>query len=127
MNKIKVLLADDSEKLIAALRDQLRSRGMEVTTCSDAYTALSQARTQIPDVMILDIRMPAGEGFSVLERMRQITTTRDIPIIFITGDSSEKLSLKAEQLGAFGLLRKPISLSAMLRMIDSAVERKLSA
>ena len=120
MKKIKVLIADDSEKLLSGLRIHLEANGLEVATCADAYMALAQAQKFKPDVMVLDIRMPAGDGFSVMERMGKIPEVRHIPIIYITGDQSATLDLKAEQLGACGLLHKPIVLSALLKMIDSA-------
>lgn len=122
MKKVKVLVADDSEKLLSALRIQLEAQGMEVATCPDAYTALTLAQKQRPDVMVLDIRMPAGDGFSVMERMARIPELRGIPVIYITGDKSAHLDLKAEQLGACGLLHKPIRLSELLSLIDSLTD-----
>ena len=124
MKKVKVLIADDSEKLLAALQVQLQAYGFEVTTCTDAYTALARARTDAPDVLVLDIRMPAGDGFSVLERMAKIPELRDLPVIYITGDQSVELDLRAEQMGACGLIHKPIVLSALIKMIDSAAHRQ---
>jgi CheY-like chemotaxis protein len=124
MHATKVLIADDNEPLLAALRIQLQGHGMEVTTCSDAYMALARARESRPDVMVLDIRMPAGEGFSVLERMGHIPEIQGVPVIYITGDTSSQLALQAEQLGACGLIHKPISLSALLGLIDKATDRK---
>jgi len=122
MKRLKILVADDSEKLLSALRIQLEAQGMEVATCSDAYTALAHAQKYKPDVMVLDIRMPAGDGFSVLERMAKIPQSSRIPIIYITGDKSSQLDLKAEQLGACGLIHKPINLSALLKLIDLATD-----
>jgi PleD family two-component response regulator len=96
MRKLKVLLADDSEALLSALRIQLEAQGMEVATCVDAYMALAAVQKYKPDVMVLDIRMPAGEGFSVQERMANIPEVRGIPVIYITGDKSMRLGLKAD-------------------------------
>jgi len=123
MKKTRVLIADDSEKLISALQVQLEVHGFDVITCTDAYMALAHAQKQRPDVMILDIRMPAGNGFSVLERMRKLPELRGIPVIYITGDQSSSLDFQAEQLGACGLIHKPISFPILLQMIDSAVQR----
>lgn len=120
MKNLSILIADDSEKLLSALRIQLEADGFEVTTCTDAYAALAQARSRRPDIMLLDIRMPAGDGFSVLERMNKLPELRGIPVIYITGDRSSQLDLKAEQLGACGLIHKPISASALRKMIDLA-------
>jgi DNA-binding response OmpR family regulator len=120
METLKVLIADDSERLLAALRIQLQAQGMAVTTCSDAYMALDQARKCRPDVMVLDICMPAGNGFSVLERMEKIPEIRGVPVIYITGDRSAALDIKARRMGACGLIHKPISLSALVTLIKRA-------
>src|SRR6185312_1069615 len=107
MKKPRILFADDSVRLLTALQCQLECHGFEVEICSDAYAALAQARKNKPDVMVLDIRMPAGNGFSVLERMGKIPELRHIPVIYVTGDKSEELELQASQLGAVGLIHKP--------------------
>jgi DNA-binding response OmpR family regulator len=127
MNHAKILIADDSEKLLAALSLQLEHHGFEVVTCTDAYMALAHARKNKPDLMILDIRMPAGDGFSVMERMRKISEISDVPVIYVTGDQSSELDLKAERLGACALIRKPISFTILLRMIDTVLEARLQA
>jgi|ERR1700722_6204176 len=120
MKKKSILIADDSQKLLSALQLQLQAYGYDVTSCTDSYMALAQAQRQRPDVMVLDIRMPAGDGFSVMERMSKLPELRGIPIIYITGERSSELDLKVEQLGAFGLIHKPISLSALLKLIEAA-------
>jgi len=122
MEKKSILIADDSEKLLSALRLQLEAYGFDVRTCTDSYNALAQAKQRPPDVMLLDIRMPAGDGFSVLERMQKQPELCKIPIIYITGEKSSELDLKAEQMGARGVIHKPISVSALLQAIKTAIE-----
>jgi CheY-like chemotaxis protein len=117
--KLRILVADDSEKLLAALQLQLERHGFEVHTSPDAYLALAKAKNFMPDLLILDIRMPAGNGFSVLERMDKIPELRHTPVIYMTGDQSAELELRAEQMGARGFVRKPISLPKMLELIDT--------
>jgi DNA-binding response OmpR family regulator len=121
MPKKSVLIADDSEKLLSALREELQVHGYDVRTCTDAYTVLASAQKQRPDVMMLDIRMPAGNGFSVLERMRKTPELQNIPVIYITGEKSAEVDLKAEQLGARGVIHKPIVLSKLLKLIEAVV------
>ncbi|HUB25300.1 MAG TPA: response regulator [Tepidisphaeraceae bacterium] len=121
MSKKSVLIADDSEKLLSALREELQVHGYDVRTCTDAYTVLESAQKQRPDVMMLDIRMPAGNGFSVLERMRKTPELQNIPVIYITGEKSAEVDLKAEQLGARGVIHKPIVLSKLLKLIEAAI------
>lgn len=122
MGKKNILIADDSEKLLSALRIALEGRGYEVRTCTDSYTALAQAQKQRPDLMVLDIRMPCGDGFSVLERMSRLPELRFIPVIYITGEKSAELDLKAERMGARGVIHKPIAISALLKLIEAATD-----
>lgn len=121
MSKRHILLADDSEKLCSALKIQLEAHGFDVTTCPDAYLALSQARHRRPDAMLLDIRMPAGDGFSVLERMAKLPDLKGVPVIYITGERSDELDMQAVRLGACGVIHKPIILSALLKLIEFAI------
>lgn len=121
--KKQVLIADDSERLLEALKLQLERYGYEVVTCTDAYSALARAQSEKPDVMVLDVRMPAGNGFSVLERMSKQPELRNIPVIFVTGERDESLHVKACQLGAVGLIQKPISLAALLSLINQSSKR----
>lgn len=124
MNLVKVLIADDSPKLLSVLQIQLEAHDFDVMACTDAYMALEQARKFKPDVMVLDIRMPAGDGFSVQQRMSKIPELKTTPVIYITGDPSFQLDLKAEQVGAFGLIHKPLSLAELVKMIESAVKHQ---
>lgn len=129
MDKVKVLIADDKESLLTALQTQLQAYGFEVVACTNADLAVAYAEKHRPDVMVLDIRMDVerrnilsstGDGFGILERIAKIPELRTIPIIYMTGDSSTQLELRAEELGAFGLIHKPVNLAALMKMIKSA-------
>jgi len=131
MKKTKILIADDNENILSSLRIQLLVYGYEVVTCSNADLAVAYAQKHRPDVMVADIWMdpdrhiilsPTGNGFGLLERISKFPETRGIPIIYITGNNSAQLDVMAKQLGAYGLIHKPINFSALLEMIDSAVK-----
>jgi two-component system, OmpR family, alkaline phosphatase synthesis response regulator PhoP len=133
MKRVKVLIADDNQNLLSALHIQLRAYGFEVVTCTNADLAIAHAQKEMPDVIVLDVRMDGdhhnilsskGDGFGVLERMKKLPELRAIPVIYITGDPSSQLDLRAEQLGAFGLIHKPASLSKLTTMIDSAIKSR---
>lgn len=125
MKGLRILIADDSEKLLSALQIQLEAFACEVVICSDAYMALAQAQKLKPDVMLLDIRMPAGDGFSVLERMRKLPELSNVPVIYMTGDNSPQVDLQAAQLGARGVIHKPIRLSSLMQLIDSVTSNSI--
>jgi CheY-like chemotaxis protein len=131
MDKVKVLIADDKESLLAVLQIQLQAYGLEVVTCTNADLAVAYAEKHKPDVMVLDIRMDverhnflssAGDGFGIIERIKNIPELGETPIIFMTGDNSPQLELRAQELGAFGLIHKPLNLAEFLKMIESAAK-----
>lgn len=124
MTKPRILIADDSEKLLIALKTNLERHGYVVEACTDAYMALACARRTAPDVMVLDIRMPAGNGFSVMERMEKIPELKGVPVIYMTGAQSAELELQAQHLGASALIHKPISFPKLLELIDAAADSR---
>jgi len=83
--KKKVLVVDDERDIIKALMIRLQGAGYEVVTAFDGAQAIFVAHKEKPDLIILDIRMPAGDGFSVAEKLKHSTNTVSIPIIFLTG------------------------------------------
>jgi len=121
---IKILIADDDRPLLEALSIRLRAAGFEVVTASDSYNALSQATQEKPNLLLLDVNMPAGDGFSVQERLNQIDSLKDVPVIYLTGDKSERLGEIAEKLGAVGLFHKPFKVNNLIKTIHEAVRSR---
>lgn len=121
--KPRILLADDDQSLLTALKLRLENNGAEIITASDGYTSLVTAVNEQPDLLILDINMPAGDGFSVQERLRE-TGCNHIPVIYLTGDESSRLDNIADSLGAFAIHHKPFELRDLIRDIERATRFK---
>ncbi|MCC6682518.1 MAG: response regulator [Phycisphaeraceae bacterium] len=117
----RILLADDDELLLKALTLRLEKLNVEVFTASDGYTSLARATELKPDLLILDVNMPAGDGFSVQERLSNHPVLRDIPVIYLTGDQSERLNTLCEQMGGFALFHKPFRLPQLIESINQAL------
>jgi DNA-binding response OmpR family regulator len=83
--KKKILVVDDERDIVKVLVIRLQSSGYEVITAFDGAQGVFMAHKEKPDLVILDIRMPAGDGFSVAERLKRSSHTWTIPIIFLTG------------------------------------------
>jgi CheY-like chemotaxis protein len=133
MKKGLILIADDNNNILTGLQIQLQAQGYEIVTCPNADLAIAYAQKHNPNVIITDIWMDAhrrmilseaGNGFGVLERLLKFPETANIPVIYITGDASIQLDMRAKQLGAFGLIHKPINFAALLQMIESAMARR---
>ena len=116
----KVLLVEDDKKVALALGIRLKAMGYDVVTASDAVSAVSQARKSEPDVVLLDINLPGGDGFLVAERLQQLVQTATSPIIFITASKRSELKRKAEEVGAVRFLEKPFDATKLADAIETA-------
>jgi CheY-like chemotaxis protein len=117
----KILMVEDDKRIIAALNVRLRARGYDVCAAYDATLAMTQAIANQPDLALLDISMPGGDGFVVAERLRNTVATANIPIIFITALKQPGLKEKAKALGAVALFEKPFESNDLLAVIDAAL------
>lgn len=111
---MKVLLADDDRVLTRLAAAGLKSRGWQVEVAHDAMQALMFAmRPPSPDVIALDIGMPGGTGFQVLEKLRQSSRTEQIPVVVVSGSITEGDEARVLELGAVSFLRKPVEPQAL--------------
>ena len=120
MGKPKILIVDDDKDLLQSLSLRLGKEGYDVAVATDAYQGLERARTMKPNLLILDIRMPAGDGFSIQERMQAMSGPWP-PVIYLTGDKSIRAELGAKRLGARALIYKPFDFSTLLDMVKRAL------
>jgi CheY-like chemotaxis protein len=116
-----VLLVDDDNNILLGIGVRLKSMGYIVYTAKDAVNAVSAVRKNEPDVVVLDISLPAGDGFLVADRIQNMVGSAATPIIFITGSDNPELRERAKQLGAVGFLKKPFDATALADAIESAL------
>lgn len=114
---MKVLVVEDNAKLSLAMKIRLKSNGYTVDSSPDAISAMTSAINFKPDVVLIDINLPGGDGFTVAERMLASAETSSTPFIFMTASKEEGLRQKAEALGAMGYLEKPFSASYLFDAI----------
>lgn len=118
-----ILIIEDDEKLAIALAVRLKASGYQVFAAYDALAGVCQAVKREPDLILLDIAMPLGGGWSVAERMKSMANTAAIPIIFITASKEPGLRERAlEKYGAVGFLEKPFEASDLISMIHEALD-----
>jgi CheY-like chemotaxis protein len=116
----KVLIVEDDKKISLALGVRLRANGYEVLQAFDGLQGFVQATKQRPDVVVLDLSMPAGGGLSVAARMRDMIDLAAVPIIFMTASKRPDLIEEAKKYGAIGLLEKPFDADLLLGLIRQA-------
>ena len=119
--KSKILLVEDDEKIVKALTIRLKSQGYDVVAAYDAVMAMAKALDCHPDVILLDISMPGGNGFTVAERLNDSSLTATVPVIFLTASKEPGLRERAKELGAVGFLEKPFEAQELLSIIQHAL------
>ena len=115
----KILVADDEPEIVKALHIRLKEAGYEVVVAFDVLQAIYQAHKEKPDLIILDIRMPAGDGIGVYERLRLSSETTTIPVIFITAYANDEIVKKVLELGAEGFIAKPFNIDKLLNKVKT--------
>jgi two-component system cell cycle response regulator len=116
-----VLLVDDDDTFLLAIGVRLKSMGYTVCTAKDAVNAISAVRKNNPDVVVLDVSLPAGDGFLVAERLRNLIVSATTPIIFVTASEKAELRDRAMKLGAVEFLQKPFDATTLADAIESAL------
>lgn len=118
----KILIVEDDRMIAKALTVRLRAAGYEINSANDAISAVSLGRTMQPDLVLLDISMPGGNGFSVAERMQ---TLLPVPpaIIFLTASKNPVFQQEAEKYSPVAYFEKPYNADALMAAIKRALER----
>jgi len=116
-----VLLVDDDHTFLLIMGLRLKSMGYTVCTAKDAVNAVSAARKNNPDIVVLDVSLPAGDGFLVADRLRNLVGSSMTPIIFITASEKAELRQRAMKLGAVEFLQKPFDAATLVDAIESAL------
>jgi two-component system, cell cycle response regulator len=104
----KILIAEDSQVHIHLLTGWLQERGYEVVVAADAIQAWMMGIRGQPNLIILDINMPAGSGIEVLKRLKSSSKTKHIPVLVISGSAGPDTRDLVKRLGAADLLEKPL-------------------
>jgi len=123
MDKTRILVVDDNSTIRRGLSVRLRANGYEVLFAEDAISATAALVSERPDLVILDLGLPAGDGFVVMERLHKNDLLSSIPVIVLTGRELAGNQDRALQAGAAAFFQKPVEDSTLL----SAIRRALDA
>lgn len=116
----KILVVEDEPTLVETLTYNLERQGYTVFACGDGHDALQIAKTQRPDLVVLDVMLPSIDGFEVCRMLRQ---EMNIPIIMLTARSSEVDKIVGLEVGADDYLAKPFSMRELLARIKAHLRR----
>ncbi len=125
MPEHRVLLVDDDRTIIQALAVRLRALGYDVLTAFDGNSGLALALREQPDAVVLDIRMPGLDGLTVLDRLRDHSATRDLPVIMLSASIVNEH--EALDRGASFFLQKPYDAAALIAALQAAIQNRTGA
>jgi DNA-binding response OmpR family regulator len=117
----KILIVEDEVVQLTALARRLKTAGFDIVAARDGLTAISTARKEVPDLILLDLGLPAGDGFVVLQRLGMLINTGTIPIIVVSSRTpigNRDAALKA---GAVAYIHKPVDIPILLKAINDAL------
>jgi two-component system response regulator VicR len=117
----KILIVDDDKQIALLLASRLKANAYEIVLAYDAVQAVAKAFREKPDLILLDIKIPAGGGISVMDNLRNSAETVITPIIIITAYPSPEIQQKVIEMGAVGFISKPFKAEDVLLRIRTAL------
>lgn len=117
-----VLVVDDDALIVRYVQDVLEQEGFSVTVAPNGKEALEAARTQQPDLILLDVMMPQMNGFEVCKALRLDLKCRSIPVVMLTAMEDRKLNEYAFTAGAEVCMTKPFQPDRLLNAVKMALE-----
>lgn len=119
----KILLVEDDEMSWDMLSRRLQRKGHEVVVAIDGEKALKIARSESPEIVLMDISLPGIDGWEATRRIKALPETRSIPIIALTAHAMSEDREKAMEAGCDDYDTKPIDFSRLLKKIDALLGR----
>ncbi len=116
-----VLLIEDEPNIIEAISFILSRDGWEVSTHANGQTALAAIAKKRPDVVILDVMLPGASGYDILQSLRAVPETQDLPVLILTARGQSKDRDMAEKMGASLFMTKPFSNADVLEAVRALV------
>jgi two-component system response regulator ChvI len=115
-----IALVDDDRNILTSVSIALEAEGYEVKTFADGAAAFNAFSAKLPDLAVLDIKMPRMDGFELLRRLRQAS---DLPVIFLTSKDEEVDEVLGLKMGADDYIRKPFSQRLLIERIRTVLRR----
>ena len=118
MNKKKILLVDDEQDMVYAVKMQLEAEGFRVLTAPDGQEGLDKARKEKPDLIILDLMLPRIDGYKVCRMLKFDEKYKNIPVIIYTARAQEADEKLGYEVGADAYMTKPFDPKKLLAKIN---------
>jgi DNA-binding response OmpR family regulator len=122
LNRAKIMIVDDDPDLRQALSLRLRANQFDTVNVCDGYSAIAMAQKEHPHLIILDLGLPAGDGFAVLKNLQQYPALSTIPVIVLTARDPEGNEKRTLASGAVAFFQKPADNEELLGVIRASLQ-----
>ena len=123
--KRKILVVDDEPQIVRLLALRLKAKNFDVISAYDGYQCVQVAKAELPDMILLDIKMPLGGGIKAFEKLKSISTTSNIPVIFITAFPSKEVKKLVMDMGAEDFISKPFNSDSLIEKINTILNDRI--
>ncbi|WP_179344173.1 response regulator transcription factor [Winogradskyella ursingii] len=120
-NNIKLLLAEDEAALGQIIKESLETRDFDVILCDNGEKAFEKYKSEMPEILVLDVMMPKKDGFTLAKEIRAIDDT--VPIIFLTAKSQTADVVEGFSIGGNDYLKKPFSMEELIVRVHNLISR----
>ena len=117
MGNKRILIVDDDPDILHSMHVRLKANNYDTFFAADAISCMAEARKSEPDLILLDLGLPAGDGFLLMERFKAVPSLASIPVVVISGRDIGANQKKALQAGAKAFLQKPVNNAELLAVI----------
>lgn len=120
MKRAKILVVDDDPPILTLMQNVLREYDLDAVLADSGPSAVELARSEHPDLILLDMKMPGMNGGETVRAIRSLPTLRNVPILILSGEPLSRRELEA--FGADGAVQKPFELSDLISQIQSLLQ-----
>lgn len=120
----RILIVDDSPTETMAFKQMLERNGFQVLCAENGADGIAQAKSSLPDLILMDVVMPGLNGFQATRQLTRAEETAHIPIVIVTTKDQETDKVWGRRQGAIGYLVKPVSESALIAEVNRAILAK---
>jgi DNA-binding response OmpR family regulator len=117
----KILIVDDDPDVLHGMRVRLKANNYDTFLAGDTFSGVAEAKKHEPDLILLDLGLPAGGGFVVMERLKNIPSLAIIPIVVVSARDGLESQKRALEAGAKAFLQKPVDNAELLAVIRQAL------
>ncbi len=121
MSDKRILIVDDDPDVTLGMHLRLRANHYETLLAADAHTSLAEAKKYPPDLIVLDLGLPAGDGYHVMEELKKVPVLASIPVIVVSARDSVANQTRVLRVGAKAFLQKPVDNDELLEAIRQAL------